>query len=99
MSATFTTIPANASQEQALDLLLEGKITKEQYREWDAARNASNKPLSCKVSEKGAVSLYGFGQWPVTLYAAQWLRVFAHREQIEAFIRDNAGKLASKPAK
>jgi len=52
--------------------------------------------LSLKVSEKGAVSLYGMGRFPVTLYKEQWLRILASAPEIEAFIRENDSKLKSK---
>jgi hypothetical protein len=52
--------------------------------------------ISLKVSEKGAVSLYGMGRFPVTLYKEQWLRILASASQIEAFISENEGKLKTK---
>jgi hypothetical protein len=52
--------------------------------------------ISLKVSEKGALSLYGMGRFPVTLYKEQWLRVLASAAEIEAFIHDNEAKLKSK---
>jgi hypothetical protein len=52
--------------------------------------------ISLKVSDKGAVSLYGMGRFPVTLYKEQWLRVLANAPQIEAFIRENEAKLKTK---
>ena len=52
--------------------------------------------LSLKVSEKGAVSLYGMGRFPVTLYKEQWLRILASAPEIEAFIRENDNKLKTK---
>ena len=52
--------------------------------------------LSLKVSEKGAVSLYGMGRFPVTLYKEQWLRILASAPVIEAFIRENDSKLKTK---
>ena len=52
--------------------------------------------LSLKVSEKGAVSLYGMGRFPVTLYKEQWLRILASASVIEAFIQENDGKLKTK---
>ena len=52
--------------------------------------------LSLKVSEKGAVSLYGMGRFPVTLYKEQWLRVIASASEIETFIRENDSKLKTK---
>ena len=52
--------------------------------------------LSLKVSEKGAVSLYGMGRFPVTLYKEQWLRILASAPEIEAFIRESESKLKTK---
>ena len=60
-------------------------------------RKASSSKLTLKVSEKGALSVYGMGRWPITLYRAQWERLFANREAVEAFIAANAAGLAAKP--
>jgi len=51
-----------------------------------------------KVSEKGGVSVYGIGRFPVTLYSSQWERLFTKVDAIKAFIVTNADKLAVKPA-
>lgn len=51
-----------------------------------------------KVSAKGAISLYGLGRFPVTLYASQWEKIFESREAITNFIQTNMEKLASKDA-
>lgn len=70
------------------------------------ARNAeleANQPrpkgLVLKVSEKGGVSIYGLGKFPVTQYMSTWLKIFEHREQIEAFIQENVSRLAVKESK
>ena len=52
--------------------------------------------ITLKVSEKGAVSLYGMGRFPVTLYKEQWLRVLEHAVPIRAFISENDAKLKAK---
>jgi hypothetical protein len=52
--------------------------------------------VTLKVSEKGAVSLYGMGRFPVTLYKEQWLRLLASAAEIEAFIHENDSKLKTK---
>jgi len=52
--------------------------------------------ISLKVSEKGAVSAYGLGRFPITLYREQWERLLAHKEQIETFIGANAKLLSTK---
>lgn len=54
------------------------------------------KALTCKVSEKGAMSVYGLGRFPVTLYRGQWERLAAAMPQLEAFITANAALLAVK---
>lgn len=79
-------------------------MTHEQMMAEIAALRAANealkaKPLSkvtLKVSEKGAISLYGLGRFPLTLYATQWERVIGFGDEIKAFIRENKGKLATK---
>lgn len=58
-----------------------------------AARNGK---LSLKVSEKGAVSVYGMGRFPLTLYRGQWERLLANVDQIKAFIEANADQLTVK---
>ena len=52
--------------------------------------------LPMKVSLKGAVSIYGLGRFPVTLYKSQMLALLANKERIEAFIAQNNSLLASK---
>jgi hypothetical protein len=64
----------------------------------DALRSkvTSPKPISMKVGEKGGVSVYGLGRFPVTLYASQWRRLLAESVEISAFIDANAGRLSEK---
>jgi hypothetical protein len=52
--------------------------------------------LAMKVSEKGALSVYGMGRFPVTLYKEQWLRLLAISDDIRAFIEANNDSLKSK---
>ena len=52
--------------------------------------------VTMKVSEKGAVSVYGMGRFPVTLYKEQWLRLLAMSDDIRAFIVANEGQLKTK---
>ena len=49
-----------------------------------------------KVSEKGGLSVYGMGRFPVTLYKEQWLRLLDMNEEIRAFIKENEAKLKVK---
>jgi hypothetical protein len=52
--------------------------------------------LSFRVSEKGAVSVYGTGRFPTTLYQEQWLKVLDNADEIRAFIKANAASLSTK---
>jgi hypothetical protein len=56
----------------------------------------TNRTLTLKVSEKGAVSLYGLGRFPVTLFGGQWLKVLDMADDIRKFIETNRDKLAWK---
>jgi hypothetical protein len=62
----------------------------------DLLKNKSVRGLSLKVSEKGAVSLYGVGRFPVTLYKEQWNKVLGMKDDIEKFLHDNAHLLKTK---
>jgi hypothetical protein len=62
------------------------------------AANQRTGKISFKVSEKGAVSVYGLGRFPVTLYREQWERLVGQVPALEAFIRDNASRLSMKAA-
>jgi hypothetical protein len=57
-------------------------------------RRAGN--LSLKVSEKGGVSVYGLGRFPVTLYKEQWVKLLAFADEIKSFIKDNDQQLKAK---
>jgi hypothetical protein len=52
--------------------------------------------ISIKVSEKGAVSVYGLGRFPVTLYREQWERLLQSSEDIRKFIAENEDRLKKK---
>jgi hypothetical protein len=59
-------------------------------------KGAQSRGMSMKVSEKGALSVYGLGRFPVTLYKEQWTKLLAMAEDIKAFLRDNDDKLKTK---
>ncbi len=61
----------------------------------EALKGSAVKPR-LKVSEKGAVSIYGMGRFPVTLYKEQWLRLLDMAEEIRAFIKANDSQLKRK---
>lgn len=66
----------------------------------EALKAKASKPraLTMKVSEKGAVSVYGMGRFPVTLYGTQWAKLFAIVPDIQAFIEANKALLSVKDA-
>lgn len=59
-------------------------------------KSRGSRGVSLKVSEKGAVSVYGMGRFPVTLYQEQWLKLLDMAEEIRTFIKDNESKLKKK---
>ena len=61
-----------------------------------ALKKGSSSSLRLKVSEKGALSVYGMGRFPVTLYKAQWLKLLGMADEIRAFIAANDAQLKAK---
>lgn len=52
--------------------------------------------MEFRVSEKGGVSVYGLGRFPVTLYYEQWTRLLGAVPELKAFLEENKGKLKLK---
>ena len=66
-------------------------------RENEALKAGSRRgATSLKVSEKGGVSVYGLGRFPVTLYKEQWLKLLAMADEIRRFIDENASRLKTR---
>ena len=65
----------------------------------NARLKASGPALSMKVSVKGALSVYGLGRWPVTLYGEQWPRLLDISEDIRTFIEANKEDMSWKTKK
>ncbi len=59
-------------------------------------RRTASRGITMKVSEKGGLSVYGLGRFPVTLYKEQWEKLLDMADEIRAFIRDNATSLKTK---
>ena len=73
------------------------KAELERLRSENAAlKKGASTGISMKVSEKGAVSIYGMGRFPVTLYKEQWLKLLDMADDIRAFIAANDAKLKTK---
>ena len=65
-------------------------------RENEALKKGASDGTRMKVSEKGAVSVYGMGRFPVTLYKEQWLKLLDMSDEIRAFIAENQSRLKAK---
>lgn len=75
------------------------KAELERLKAENAALKSSKPPrgqLTMKVSEKGALSVYGMGRFPVTLYKEQWLKLLDISEEIRSFITANDSRLKTK---
>jgi hypothetical protein len=59
-------------------------------------KRTQSRGITLKVSEKGGVSVYGLGRFPVTLYKEQWLKLLEMTDEIRAFIAENESSLKSK---
>ena len=60
-------------------------------------KSQRGRSVSLKVSEKGGVSVYGLGRFPVTLYKEQWTKLLALADEIRAFIKEHDAELKAKP--
>jgi len=62
----------------------------------ESLRNRRSGALSMKVSEKGGLSVYGLGRFPVTLYQEQWLKLLGLGDEIRAFIKEHQSQLKKR---
>lgn len=60
-------------------------------------KSQRGRAVSLKVSEKGGVSVYGLGRFPVTLYKEQWTKLLSMADEIRAFIKEHDSELKAKP--
>lgn len=101
-----TAKPAQTAVQQALPANGQAEPDAAQMRQMIAALMAENSALKTgkttslgiKVSEKGAVSVYGIGRFPVTLYQEQWSKLLAKADEVKAFIEANKAVLKVKEA-
>jgi hypothetical protein len=78
------------AEERLARLEFENKRLREQVEQ----RRTGELPL--KVSEKGGLSVYGLGRFPVTLYKEQWVRLLDHADEIRSFLKENDQLLKAK---
>lgn len=93
-TATANVLSATTTKDEALSLLMSGSISIDDYKRWDTRK--SQTALGCKVSEKGALSVYGLQRMPVTLYIGQWERLEEYLPQLMAFARAHNEELSRK---
>ena len=79
-----------SSEEKLARLEAENKALKDQIEQRKPGQ------LRLKISEKGGLSVYGLGRFPVTLYREQWKRLLEHAEQIKTFLEQNEKQLKTK---
>ena len=65
-------------------------------KENEALKKGRSDGVRIKVSENGAVSVYGMGRFPVTLYKEQWLKLLSMSDEIREFIAENEARLKAK---
>ncbi|HKW09227.1 MAG TPA: hypothetical protein VJO33_02545 [Gemmatimonadaceae bacterium] len=65
-------------------------------RENEALKQRTTRGVSLKVSEKGGVSVYGLGRFPITLYKEQWTKLLDMADQIREFIVEHESELKKK---
>jgi hypothetical protein len=63
----------------------------------DRLKSQRGRAATLKVSEKGGVSVYGLGRFPVTLYKEQWTKLLAMADEIRAFLKEHDAELKAKP--
>lgn len=101
MTATATKpAPKYATALEILQAVTSKKITKEEGEKLMAtfvpAGSAKSAGVSLKVSEKGAVSVYGMRRFPITFYKSEWESLLGMGEQIREFIAEHDGELKEK---
>jgi hypothetical protein len=79
-----------SSEEKLARLEAENKALKDQIEQRKPGQ------LRLKISEKGGLSVYGLGRFPVTLYKEQWKRLLEHAEEIKTFLEQNEKQLKTK---
>ena len=65
-------------------------------KENESLKKNAVRGVSMKVSEKGGLSVYGLGRFPVTLYKEQWTKLLALSDEIRTFLREHDAELKSK---
>jgi hypothetical protein len=75
---------------------LQAEIERLRAENANLKKPATRGQMSLRVSEKGALSVYGLGRFPVTLYREQWEKLLGMADEIKQFIQDNDSSLKRK---
>ena len=86
------------TNEEILQKVASGEISPDEAAKLIKTTALPRGTLYCKVSEKGAVSVYGLQRMPVTLYVEQWGRLLAFGDELKSFMTENDSKLKRKEA-
>ncbi len=86
------------NKDEILAKVKTGELTIEEASKMLEDDKPKRGQLYCKVSEKGAVSVYGLQRMPVTLYFEQWERLLAYGDELKSFLTANKDKLKRKDA-
>jgi hypothetical protein len=78
------------AEERLARLEAENKALREQIEQRKTGQ------LRLKISEKGGLSVYGLGRFPVTLYKEQWVRLLDYGDEIRKFLQANDQQLKAK---
>jgi len=94
LDAGIVILPAMKEQCMADDTV---QVELERLRaENEVLKNRNTKGTTLKVSEKGGVSVYGLGRFPVTLYKEQWQKLLDMADDIRTFITEHEAELKTK---
>jgi hypothetical protein len=85
-------------KEEILAKVQAGEMSIEEATKLLADSAPKRGQLYCKVSEKGAISVYGLQRMPVTLYVEQWERLLGFADEVKSFMQENASRLKRKDA-
>ena len=84
-------------REEILEKVAKGEIpVQEASKLLEQAEESKRDQLYCKVSEKGAISVYKLQRMPVTLYVEQWERLLAFSDEIRKFMKEHDAELKRK---
>ena len=87
------------NKEEVLKKLSTGELSVEEATKLLNEIDAPKRGLYCKVSEIGAVSVYGLQRMPVTLYVEQWVRLLEFADDLKSFLKENDARLKRKETK